>query len=191
MTVTSLQFVVTFHAPFRVGATYARDGVDAALDRGDPLPADHLKGVMRAAAVDIFADGQRVGAVFGTPRTSSPWAWTRAWPEPGSDGSAGWRFTHRHRVAIDGETHAARKDHLVHGELAFAEAASFTVDLVGGVDPADVPWHVSLLRVSAAGVHGLGAWRRRGLGWVAIAPTDHPISMTELTDVLARPEVPA
>jgi hypothetical protein len=52
--VTVLGFTVTFHSPFRVGSTYARDGVDAALDRHDPLPPDHLKGLMRAAATGLL-----------------------------------------------------------------------------------------------------------------------------------------
>jgi hypothetical protein len=188
--VTAIEFLVTFHARFRVGTTYARDGVDAALDRGDPLPGDHLKGVMRSAAVEILGEGP-VGAVFGTPRTPSPWAWTGAVPEPTSDGTPSWQFSRRHRVAIDGDTHSARKDFLVQGEAAFAETAYFTVELVGALDPADEPWHTSLLRVSAASVHGLGAWRRRGLGWVGIAPTDMPVALTELTDLLTRRKVPA
>jgi len=188
----SLRFDVTFHSPFRVGATYARDGVDTALDRGDPLPADHLKGVMRAAAVEVFGDSSDVGTVFGTHRCPSPWAWTAAAPMwTTGDADTGWRFDRRHRVAIDGSTHAARKDHLVLGEVAFAEQASFTVDLLGWLDPAEEQWQVSLLRVSAAAVHGLGAWRRRGLGWVGVTPSGPPVSAGELTDLLSRPEVPA
>ena len=50
---TVLGFTVSFYSPFRVGAAYARDGVDAALDQHDPLPPDHLKGLMRAAATGL------------------------------------------------------------------------------------------------------------------------------------------
>ena len=79
---TVLGFTVTFHSPFRVGAAYARDGVDAALDHEDPLPPDHLKGIMRAAATDLLGtDHPAVQAVFGSPRAPSPWAWSSAAPQ--------------------------------------------------------------------------------------------------------------
>jgi hypothetical protein len=110
----------------------------------------------------------------------SPWAWTSAVPSGGQ-----WTFSHRHRVAIDAMTHAARKDMLALGEQAWVlphdkstppGTARFEVhrtrqipsaDGLDGFEEAD---HVVLLRCAAAGVHALGAWRRRGLGWVHVAP---------------------
>jgi hypothetical protein len=144
------------------------------------LPADHLKGLMRAAADTLFAAGtSRAGAVFGTPAAPSPWAWSSAWPEGG-----GWEFGRRHRVAIDGLTHAARKDHLVLGEQAWAECARFEVSRVRWLDEQSAHEHALILRAAGAAVHGLGAWRRRGLGWVGIAP-DEPVSPDDVAMLLA------
>jgi hypothetical protein len=182
--VTVLGFTVWFYSPFRVGAAYARDGVDAALDEHDPLPADHLKGVMRAAAVDLLGQDRLVEEVFGSPRTPSPWSWSSAVP----DGEAGqsWSISRRHRVAIDPDRHSALKDHLVLSEQAWASAARFQITRVGMLDAEAVPEadHVLVLRCAAAGVHGLGAWRRRGLGWVGITPDDGKVSAADVGHLL-------
>jgi hypothetical protein len=45
--------------------------------------------------------------------------------------------------------------------------------------------HVLVLRCAAGGVHGLGAWRRRGLGWVGVTPDDGEISAAEVQRLLA------
>lgn len=177
---TALVFTVTFHSPFRVGAAYSRDGVAAALDPLDPLPADHLKGVMRAAAAQLLANPRHpaILEVFGSPRAPSPWSWSHATP------SGGWTTSRRHRVRIDEQHHSAVKDQLVLGEQAWAPAARFTVTRVGMIAlDAGLPEasQVALLRCAAAGVHGLGAWRRRGLGWVGITPDDEPVSAADIT----------
>jgi len=44
---------------------------------------------------------------------------------------------------------------------------------------------VLVLRCAAAGVHGLGAWRRRGLGWVGITPDDAKVSAVDVQRLLA------
>ena len=184
---TVLSFTVTFHSPFRVGAAYSRDGVAAALDHDDPLPADHLKGVMRAAAAQLLAnpDHPVILEVFGSPRTSSPWSWSHATPV--ND----WTITRRHRVKIDEQHHSAVKDHLITGEQAWAPTACFTITRVGMISPdAGVPeaTQATLLRCAAAGVHGLGGWRRRGLGWVGIAPDDGPVTAADITVIRALAE---
>jgi len=190
---TVLGFTVSFHSPFRVGAAYARDGVDAALDQHDPLPADHLKGLMRAAATGLLGrreDGSRPGhwavqEVFGTTRTPSPWSWSSAT----LDGQAQqtWEVSLRHRVAIDPDKHSALKDQLVLGEQAWAPAARFEISRAGILDAETLPEddHVLILRCAAAAVHGLGAWRRRGLGWVGIIPDDGPVSAADVHRLLA------
>jgi len=183
--VTVLDFTVSFYSPFRVGAAYARDGVDAALDEHDPLPPDHLKGVMRAAAVGLFGQHRVVQEVFGSAKTPSPWSWSSATPS-GQEGQ-GWSISRRHRVAIDPDRHSALKDHLVLGEQAWAPAARFQVSRVGMLDAAALAEddHVLVLRCAAAGVHGLGAWRRRGLGWVGITPDDAKVSAVDVQRLLA------
>ncbi len=188
-----LDFTVSFHSPFRVGAAYARDGVDAALDEHDPLPPDHLKGVMRAAAVSLLGQHRVVREVFGSAQTPSPWSWSSATPV--GHGGQSWSISRRHRVAIDPDRHSALKDHLVLGEQAWASAARFRISLVGMLDAAALDAaalaegdHVLVLRCAAAGVHGLGAWRRRGLGWVGIAPDDGPVSAADIQRLLALTE---
>lgn len=182
---TRLDFDVTPHTGFRVGAAYGRDGVDAAVDRDDPLPADHLKGIMREAATRLLGtDHPCVAAVFGTSRDPSPWSWTSASP------TGTWTFDRRHRVAIDKDTHSARKDMLVLAEQTWSEGARFTVERFRSLpqsgpgaayDEAD---HVMVLRAAAAAVHGLGSWRRRGLGWVGIRPADGAPTDTEIAKIL-------
>jgi hypothetical protein len=178
---TVLGFTVMFHSPFRVGSAYARDGVDAALDQHDPLPPDHLKGVMRAAAGELLGTAHPVvAAVFGSHRAPSPWSWSAAAP------SGPWTFGLRHRVEIDPARHAAVKDHLVLGEQAWAPSARFEIIREGLLDSAVLGEddHVLVLRCAAAGVHGLGSWRRRGLGWVGITPAGGPVSAADVARLL-------
>lgn len=177
---TVLSFTVTFHGPFRVGAAYARDGIHAAVDPGDALPADHLKGVMRAAAAQLLGGPSHpaVSAVFGSSRAPSPWAWSHAVPL----GQPDWTITRRHRVTIDERTHSAAKDQLVLGEQAWAPQGRFAVTRAGLIPGDDMPedTQATLLRCAAAGVHGLGAWRRRGLGWVGIASDNIPVTAADV-----------
>ncbi len=178
---TVLGFTVTFHSPFRVGSAYARDGIDAALDRHDPLPPDHLKGLMRAAAGDLLGEHSDVVAqVFGSHRSPSPWSWSSARP-----GEKGWTFSQRHRVAIDPASRSALKDHLVLGEQAWAREARFEVRRVAPLDDDTGARHVLVLRCAASAVHGLGAWRRRGLGWAGIVPDGGPVSREDVATLLS------
>ena len=168
---TALRFTMAFHSPFRVGSAYARDGVDAALDRHDPLPPDHIKGLMRAAAAGLLGlPGPHVDEVFGSPRSPSSWSWSSAQPEEQ------WAFSHRHRVTIDPGTRSAVKDHLVLGEQAWARHAWFEITQVGWLPPDRASQHALILRGAASAVHSLGSWRRRGLGWVGVVPVDGPLS---------------
>ena len=159
-------FRIVFHSWFRVGAAYPRDGVDVTVDHDDPLPATHLKGVMRAEARWLaglgYGNTRLIDAVFGTPSNSSPWRWSLVEP------SRSWKYDTRQRTAIDDESHTALKDHTVSGELVWAPAATFT--LVQQCEVDDVQAQLTLLRVAGASVHAVGAWRRRGLGTVSVVP---------------------
>ena len=99
---TELEFTITFHTPFRVGASYGESGVDLTLDRDEPVGADHLKGLMRFAAHDVLRlDDSLIAAVYGSTATPSPWCWTAAVP------TEEWKAPElRNRVAIDPATHA-------------------------------------------------------------------------------------
>jgi len=190
---TVLSFTITFHSPFRVGASSARDGVTAAIDRDDPLPADHLKGVMRAAAVQLLGDKDHpaIGQVFGSPRTPSPWSWSHAAPEHAAPGQPASERSwpppiRRHRVAIDEQTHSAKKDQLVLAEQIWVPTALFTMTRVGAIqETTRESTHIALLRCAAAGVHGLGGWRRRGLGWVGITPAGTPVTADDIAVIQA------
>lgn len=170
-----VSFGVVFHTWFRVGAAYPRDGVDVAVDHRDPLPAEHLKGLMRAEARWLaglgYGGAELVDAVFGTPGSPSPWRWSATEPD------RSWTYTTRQRTKIDGDTHTALKDHTVSGELSWAPRASFRLAQVCAVD--DVHTQLTLLRVAGASVHGVGAWRRRGLGAASIIP-DPQVSAADL-----------
>jgi CRISPR/Cas system CSM-associated protein Csm3 (group 7 of RAMP superfamily) len=183
---TALGFTITFHSPFRVGAAYARDGVDAAVDREDPLPADSLKGLMRAAARELLGgDHRAVGAVFGTSARPSAWSWSAARP-PGRDWAPSDLNGSRHRVTIDPDKHSVVKDQLVLGEQVWVPSARFEVTRVGYLDSESLPEAVQVLvlRCAAGAVHGLGAWRRRGLGWAGIVPDDGEINAADVARLL-------
>lgn len=177
-----LEFTITFYSRFRVGAAYPLDGLDAVADLREPLPADHVKGVMRAEAARLLeiASGEEVSVggsgracqllscVFGTARNPSPWHWSEVLPKHG------WAAPElRSRVRIDEETGAAQRDLLVMASATFAESARFAVETESFTElgtPLDV--QAALLRLAGRSVHHLGAWRRRGLGWVGL--TTHP-----------------
>jgi hypothetical protein len=135
---------------------------------------------MLAAAVELIGRPS-AEEVFGSPARQSAWAWSSARP----DGPQ-WMFSRRHRVAIDSATHTAREDHLVLGEQAFTPSARFAVDRVRHLEPAEAGWQVLVLRAAAGAVHGIGAWRRRGLGWVGIEPAAGPVTAAEVATLLAR-----
>lgn len=174
-----LTFEVTFHAHFRVGASYGYEGIDAAVNRDDPLPADHLKGLMLDGARHLLdlgvVNGSVIDQTFGSTRNPSPWNWSNAAaPQP-------WEIRVRHRVLIDSETHAARRDHVVFGEEAWVPQATFRVTQLRPLDATDSIRQAALLRLSARWVHALGSTRRRGLGVVGV----RPIPEVEVADDLA------
>ncbi|GGZ83507.1 hypothetical protein GCM10010389_21700 [Streptomyces echinoruber] len=96
--------------------------------------------------------------------------------DPGPDPDVTPPVTRRARVGLDPATGTALGDHLVIAEEMSAATARFTVTRVGPLPlaPDGRPWlglteedHFAVLACAAAGVHELGAGRRRGLGWVS------------------------
>jgi len=182
MVAKEIAFTIRFHTPFRVGAAYAEDGLDAVVDRDDPLPADHLKGLMRAEATKLLkgTSGEHlVRDVFGSVEAPAAWAWTSAAP------SGAWSSpTQRHRVKIDKASHTATRHHLVMTNVVFVDSATFTVEKMNPSITAAK--HESLIRLSGRLVQHLGAWRRRGLGWVQVGVADDPLDPEALRGVIRR-----
>lgn len=166
-----MRVTMTFHGPFRVATGTGRPGIDTAVDRDNLLPASSLKGVMKDSAERLLPGlTGLVEAVFGGPRCPTAWGW----------GAAGFGdeqpvVTRRARVALDETSGAAKRDHLLYGEEVWASTAEFTVTQHGPLPEPDGPaldrdGHLAVLACAAAGVHSLGAGRRRGLGWVTCTP---------------------
>ncbi|MFC4627997.1 RAMP superfamily CRISPR-associated protein [Promicromonospora alba] len=197
---TALILDLTFHSPFRVATGLARPGLQDTIDPQDLLPATTLKGLLRASAEQLTEDALHgeplVGAVFGTKRSASPWAFGSVeWLAP-------WQTVVRTRVALDPVQGAARRDALYTAEeVAFSDTAPvpharLRIDQYHPLPP-DLPEredHLVVLSCAAAGVHHLGADRRRGLGWVTITPHHadgaHAVTaatITRLHDLSARP----
>lgn len=162
-----IEFVIEFYSTFRVGAAYPNDGIDLTYDVEEPLPPDHLKGIMRAEAHAITSalglSAALVTRTFGTPEVPSSWSWFGAeglWSDP----------ILRHRVAIDAATHAAKQDHLVAATATFADRATFVVEHCSAQtdDVNEVARQAALIRLSGRSIHHLGGWRRRGYGWVGV-----------------------
>ena len=158
-----ITFRIRFLTAFRVGASAGRDGVDAPVDRLRPLAADHLKGIIRASARETLRlHPDIVTRVFGSTSSPSPWSWSDAQPLDGKR----WEPGYRHRVSINEKSHTAQEGALVLSEDVWAPRAGFEVTWVAAGEPDHD--HVLVLMASAAATHAIGAWRRRGLGWVSI-----------------------
>ncbi len=177
---------VRFHGPFRVATGDPAPGLAATVDREELLPATTLKGLMRASAERLLPHRpDLVAAVFGAPRSPSPWHWGPAEMdnEP--------RITVRARVALDPATGAARQAHIAVAEEVTADSARFTIRRLGPLPPGGPAEsvHLTLLACAAAGVHELGAGRSRGLGWVSCTTTepalDDPV-LDHLEQILAE-----
>lgn len=154
------------HTPMRIATGRAQRGLDAVLDP-ERLPASSLKGVMRAAAREVLGlDEAAVAAVFGAPGSPSAWAWSDAELPDGPDKE----ITTRVRVPIDASTGVAATGGMLHAEELWLDAPiSFTIEQVAALDDADR--QAEVLAAAAMAVKGVGASRRRGLGWTTWRPS--------------------
>jgi hypothetical protein len=178
-----LTFHIIFHGPFRVGTGRATGrGADSGIDHAQPLPAESLKGLMRASARTLLSctlntEHDLISEVFGAASQPSPWAWTPAFPRTG-------RWPHptlSARVRIDPDTHSAVEDYLATVEQIWPdEPAIFDVEPIGIVPPDRLTDQRLLLRAAACGIHALGADRRRGLGWVTVSCPADPLTDTDI-----------
>lgn len=162
-----LELDITFNGPFRIGTGHAGDMGDDVLDPDRLLPGSSLKGVMRASARVLRPrvgdqDDPLVEEIFGTPRHPSPWHWDDAsFPEDPEIGA-------RARIALD-ERRRTRPGALLLAEEASAHRASASLWQQKAVATDRLEQHLALLNLAARLVEGLGADRRRGVGWVTIA----------------------
>nr|WP_233628069.1 RAMP superfamily CRISPR-associated protein [Saccharopolyspora sp. HNM0986] len=170
---TRLDFEITFHSPFRVASGQGGEGAHDTVE-ADRLPASSLAGVVRATAASLLGEKNPVlDEVFGSSAQPSPWRWTPARP------CGAWHHANpAARVRIDEATGAAQEDMLVLAEQTGAEAATFSVRRFRHVPAERVDTHKAVLIVAAQATRSLGAWRRRGLGWVGIRCTDEPDEQT-------------
>ncbi|MCA1278259.1 RAMP superfamily CRISPR-associated protein [Saccharopolyspora sp. 7B] len=165
-----LDFTITFHSPFRVARGEGGRGAHDTIDDTDRLPATSLAGVMRATATTLLGEQNPVlDEVFGSDAIPCPWRWSPARPLHGWQDS-----TPAARVRIDAETGSAQQDMLVFAEQTGAEQAEFHIRRFRHVAPERRDLHLAVLTIAAQATRSLGAWRRRGLGWVGIRCTHEP-----------------
>ncbi|WP_411129744.1 RAMP superfamily CRISPR-associated protein [Streptomyces sp. x-19] len=183
-----MRVTLTFHGPFRIATGMGRPGIDDTVDPCNLLPASSLKGLMRDSAEQLLPGLPRlVEAVFGGPHCPTAWGWEAArFPDEPV-------VVTRARVSLDEDSGAAKRDHLLFGEEVWARTAEFTVTQYGPLPEIDGPpldreGHLAVLACAAAGVHSLGAVRRRGLGWAQCTPEEPGVDEALITRFTALAE---
>lgn len=167
---TTITLTITFNSPFRIATGSAGVSADQVIDRENPLPASSLKGVLRDGARQLLPpivrndgwdDHPLVSAVFGAPGSrQSPWHF--------SDGEIeDPRYKSRVRIAV-GENRRVKPGAMFLGEELYASQATATITRVRPLSDEETRLHSALLHVASRLVDGIGADRRRGLGWVSV-----------------------
>lgn len=164
-----LEFEIEFYGPFRVATGLAAREADISVDLQNQLPATSLKGLMRDAAhIHLGLDEAIIDEVFGSTKAASPWSWTQ--------GALVSSKRSRTRVRIDPERGIVERGALIVSEelwVAGKERGHFQIIQRLRIDEADRrDSHAAILQASAAAVHSIGSDRKRGFGWVSIAPTE-------------------
>lgn len=179
----TIHLTLRFHGPFRISSGHAGEGTDHTIDRDNPLPATSLKGVLRDAARLVlptkwedessadtpedktWEDDPLVNAVFGwRGGQQSPWHFSDAiFPEGDLDA----RVQNRVRIRL-GENRTVAPGAMFLAEELHVQEATAEITQRRPLTEEQRNLHEALLHVSARLVDGLGASRRRGLGWVSI-----------------------
>jgi CRISPR/Cas system CMR subunit Cmr4 (Cas7 group RAMP superfamily) len=191
-----LDLDLVLHTPVHVGTGVSRLGVHETVDRRVPVPASSVKGVMRAAAVDLLSPGREpfraspdtapepddehgragdvaddqpplVRSVFGGRGTASPWHWSD--PELVTSRPDD-DVEHRTRIRIDPDTGTVLDGALVVTEVVRPGTMRLSVTRRRPVAPTDLPAHRALLVLSALLIDGVGGGRSAGLGWASLTP---------------------
>lgn len=190
---TTIQLDITFNQPFRVATGHGHGDVDDVINRENPLPSTSLKGVIRDAARLLlpgtgqgkdYRDHQLVEEVFGGPGHHDViWHFS----DPSFSAITDDSYRTRTRVSID-EHRRARPGALYVGEELHTERATAEINQVGILGEERKAVHVALLHVAARLVDGLGADRRRGLGWVTITTQASDDEIKDMVDTIVRSE---
>ena len=176
----SLSFTAEFFTEFIPSAGSGREGYDISVDNDEPIGADRIKGLMRAAALETLGlRPELVDDIFGTQSDPSPWHWIAF------DEDSEWRvgndpFGSRSRIQIDAEHHSAKKGAIAFAETAWTPTWRFEIrERICLVEKLR-DLHVLVLTASALSVKHLGLWRRRGYGWVGISHEAGPLKAEQI-----------
>jgi hypothetical protein len=139
-----------------------------------------LKGVMLSAARDLLKFPQsQVEAVFGTAWQQSPWGWSdAAMTEEAS-------IRPRTRIRIEADTSTVARGALLVADEVLAARAEFSIDRIGWVEAGEEGTHETILLAAARSVTAVGGDRRRGSGWVTVAPVEPQWSGAHLRAAVA------
>ena len=190
---TTIKLDITFNQPFRVASGRGKGDVDDVIDRENPLPSTTLKGVIRDAARlllpgtgrgDEFKDHPLVVEVFGG-RGSHDVIWH--FSDPVLQAVTDDSYRSRTRVSID-EHRRARPGALYVAEELHVTKAIAEITQIGKVAEGREALHLALLHLAARLVDGVGADRRRGLGWVSITTNATDEEVRTMVDVIQRSE---
>lgn len=172
----TLTIEIRFRTPFTVGGPAPADGLDARMDRDDPLPGSSLKGRLRAeAAQTLGIRAALLEEIFGRADGSDGsrgrgGAW---WFSSADFGEEPPRFGTRNRVAMDETDPGSGRTGpglLMFSEHAWAQRAKATVEQIEPLSEAALQRHLLVLAAAARSVTSLGGMRRRGEGWVEMRP---------------------
>ena len=170
---TELRFTVRFHAPFLIGSGQSGAGLDD-TSRNRPLPAESLKGAMRAAARVLDVPSPTISEIYGQPGSvtkttgQGAWSWTDAGPDEAFERHS------RSRNRVDPATGTVHPQALVFTEEIWQRPGTivtFAVEPLHALTPDRATAHSAVLIACGYAVTGLGQWRNRGMGAVTIRPT--------------------